>query len=194
MKARPGFPHEDTSWLFGLIAVHAPIAEVRKVAGDQSKVAKRDSHAFELDGSDYTVLSWDKCKPELAQWLSKRLRTMVGYVWDEDTSGWFGYSVFKDGEELEVFQYGANFEDELEEFAEELGDDMPTQEMRSEGWDVFVCQEGEDFQFRSTLTQATEKELLRGLKFVDARFKAIGIPIPPDFPKDQEVISFPMLK
>lgn len=190
MKATPGFPHKDISWLFGLIAVRAPISDVRKVAGEQTKGTRLDSHAFELDGGGYTLLSWDKCEPELAKWLSNRLMTTVAYLWDEDTSGWFGYSVFKEGAELEVFQFGANYEDELQEFAEELGDDMPTQDKRKEGWDAFVSHDGEDIQFRSTLTKATDEELLKGLKFVDARFKAIGIPVPRDFPKDQEVISF----
>jgi hypothetical protein len=183
-KPQPGFPHRDTSWLFGLIAVRAPIAKVRALAATKVEDRTRESHAFQIGGSDYSVLSWDKCEPELAQRLSKKLKTTVAYLWDEDTSGWFAYSIFKDGAEVEAFQYGANYEDEL-------GEAMPTREERQKGWDLFVSEGGEDFQFRSRLVKVTKKDLLQGLAFVDARFKALGISIPRDFPKHQEVISWP---
>ena len=144
-----------------------------------------------MEGSDFSLLSWQKCEPEFSKWLSKKLKTTVAYLWDEDTSGWFGYSIFKDGAEVEAFQLGANYEEELGEFAEEMGEAMPSPEKRAKGWDVFVNEDGEDFQFRSKLVKVTKKDLLMGLKFVDARFKAVGIPIPRDFPKKQEVISWP---
>jgi len=192
MKSKPGFPHKDISWLFGLIAVRAPLAEVKALAAAKPKERTRESHAFQMDDSDYSLLSWDKCEPEFSKWFSKKLKTTVAYLWDEDTSGWFGYSIFKDGAEVEVFQYGANYEDELGEFAEELGESMPTLKKRQKGWDVFVTENGEDFQFRSKLVKVQKKDLLKGLSFVDTRFKTLGIPIPRDFPKDQEVISWPL--
>jgi len=181
---RPGFPHKDTSWLFGLIAVQAPLAKIAALAAMPAKGPVRESHAFQSANSEYTMLSWDKCEPGLSKSLSKKLRTTVAYLWDEDTSGWFGYSVFRNGAELEVFQFGANYE-------EELGDAMPSRENRQKGWDAFVSENGEDFQFRSKLMKATKKDLLQGLSFVDKRFKSLGIPIPRDFPKNQEVISWP---
>lgn len=168
------------------------MADIKALAPTKSKERTRDSHACQMDGSDFSLLSWEKCEPEFPNWLSKKLKTTVAYLWDEDTSGWFGYSVFKDGAEVESFQFGANYEDELGEFAEELGESAPTLEKRQKGWDTFVSENGEDFQFRSTLVKATKADLLKGLGFVDTRFKALGIPIPRDFPKDQEVISWPL--
>jgi len=191
MKSQPGFPHKDVSWLFGLIAVRAPLAGLKALAGTKPKQPTRDTHALQLKGSDYTLLTWEKCEPEFSKWLSKKLKTTVAYLWDEDTSGWFGYSIFKDGAEQEAFQFGANYEDELGEFAEELGDAMPTRAKRAKGWDLFVTEEGEDFQFRSKLVKVTKKDLVKRLTFVDARFKKVGIPIPNDFPKKQEIISWP---
>lgn len=156
------------------------------------KERTRDTQGFQLDGSDFTLLGWEKCEPDFAKHLSKKLKTTAAYLWDEDTSGWFGYSIFKDGVEVEVFQYGANYEEEFGEFAEELGEALPSPAKRKKGWDVFVSKGGEDFQFRSKLTKTTEKEICKRLGFVDARFKALGIPIPRDFPEDQEVFSFPL--
>src|SRR5262245_61634028 len=102
-RAQPGFPHKDTSWLLGLIAVRAPLIKVRQLAAAQSKPNTRQSYAFQI--GDDTLLSWVKCEPDLAKWLSKKLKTTAAYVWDEDTSGWFGYSIFKGGTEMEVFQF-----------------------------------------------------------------------------------------
>jgi hypothetical protein len=192
LKPQPGFPHKDISWLFGLIAVRAPLAKIKALATPAAQGETRESHAFQADSSDYSVLSWDKCEPELSKWLSKRLKTTVAYLWDEDTSGWFGYSVFKNGTEVEVFQFGANYEDELGGLAEELGESVTTLKKRQKGWDVFATQDGEDFQFRSKLVKVPKKDLLKGLTFVDTRFKTLGIPIPRQFPKDQEVISWPL--
>ena len=191
MKSQPGFPHKDISWLFGLIAVRAPLTDIKALATTKPNERTRDSHAFQLDGSDFSLLSWEKCEPEFSKWLSKKLKTTVAYLWDEDTSGWFGYSIFKNGAEVEAFQFGANYEDELGEFAEELGESMSPKK-RQEGWDVFVVEDGEDFQFRSKLVKVTKKDLLKGLTFVDSRFKTLGIPIPRNFPKDQAVISWPL--
>lgn len=191
MKDRPGFPHKDISWLIGLIAVRAPIEKVKALTSAKPKERTRDARGFQPSGSDYTLFGWEKCEPDFAKRLSKKLKTTVVYLWDEDTSGWFGYSVFKDGAEIEAYQFGANYEDELGEFAEELGDVLPSPANRKKGWDVFVSKKGEDFQFRSKLTKASEKEVCKRLGFVDARFKALGIPIPRNFPKDQEVFPFP---
>lgn len=191
MKPEPGFPHKDISWLIGLIAVRAPLASVKALTSTKPKERTRDTQGFQLDGSDYTLLGWEKCEPDFAKQISKRLMTTVAYLWDEDTSGWFGYAVFKDGVELEAFQYGANYEDELEDFAEELGEALPSPDERKAGWDVFVSKDGEDFQFRSTLAKAAENEVCKRLGFVDMRFKALGIPIPRDFPEKQEGFSFP---
>jgi|SRR6266850_3598920 len=191
MKTRPGFPHKDISWLFGLIAIEAPLASIKALASRKPNTRTRDTQGFELDGSGYTLLAWEKCEPDFAQQLSKKLRTTAAYLWDEDTSGWFGYSIFKDGAEIEAFQYGMNYADELDEFAEELGDALPTPAKRKKGWDVSVAKEGDDFQFRSKLIKPAGKELCKGLKFVDERFKALGIPIPKTFPEEQEPLSFP---
>ncbi len=190
-KAQGGFPHKDTSWLFGLIAVRAPLAKVKALAPARGAGEMRESHAFQTAALDYTMLSWDKCEPDLSKWLSERLRTTVAYLWDEDTSGWFGYVIFKDGTEMEAFQFGANYEDELGELAEELGESKPSLNKRQKGWDTLVSEGGEDFQFRSRLVKATKKDLLEGLAFVDRRFKSLAIPIPREFPKTQEVISWP---
>jgi hypothetical protein len=190
MKLPPGFPHKDTSWLFGLIAVRAPLAKVKALA-DKARRGMRESHAFQTANSDYTVLSWDKCEPDLSEWLSKKLKTTVAYIWDEDTSGWFGYSIFKNRAEVEAFQFGANYEDELGEFAEEVGESTPRRKNSQKGWDTFVREGAGDFQFRSKLVEAMKEELLEGLAFVDTRFKSLGIPIPREFPKKQEVISWP---
>lgn len=190
-KAEPGFPHKDTSWLFGLIAVRAPLAKVKALAPANTKGEVRESHAFQIANSDYTVLSWGPCEPDLSKRLSKKLKTTVAYVWDEDTSGWFGYSIFQEGSEVEAFQFGANYEDELDDFAKELGGAVPTPKKRQKGWDAFVSERGEDFQFRSKLVKATKKDLLQGFGFVDARFKSLGIGIPRHFPRDQQVISWP---
>lgn len=192
MKAKPGFPHRDVSWLFGLIAVRASLADVKALTTANPKQKAGECHAFEIKDSDFCFLSWNKCEPNFAQWLSKKLKTTVAYLWDEDTSGWFGYSIFSKGVEAEAFQFGANYEDELGEFAEELGDSMPTPEKRKEGWDVFATKGGEDFQFRSTVGTANENDLIKGLSFVDNRFKALGISIPKSFPKKQEVILVPV--
>ncbi len=183
-KVEPGFPHRDTSWLFGLIAVRGSLAQVKRICDSADKGERRESHAFEINTSEYSMLSWDKCEPDLAKWFSRKLKTTVAYVWDEDTSGWFGYSIFRDGAEVEAFQFGANYEDELGEFASDV-------KKRRKGWDVFVGLNGEDFQFRSKLARVTQKDLLKGLAFVDDRFKRVGVPIPRDFPKHQEVISCP---
>ena len=92
---------------------------------------------------------------------------------------------------MEVFQFGANYEDELGEFADELGDSIPTLKMRQKDWDVFVSNDGTDFQFRSKLVKAAKRDLIQGLTFVDQRFKKLGISVPRNFPKKQEVISWP---
>lgn len=181
---KPGFPHRDTSWLFGLIAVRASLAQVKGICDSANKGERRESHAFELNSSEYSILSWGKCEPDFSEWLSRKLKTTVAYVWDEDTSGWFGYSIFIDGAEMEAFQFGANYEDEL-------GESGPELKKRRKGWDAFASQNGEDFQFRSKLARVTQEDLFKGLAFVDERFKRVGIPIPQDFPKQQEVISCP---
>jgi hypothetical protein len=191
MKAKFGFPHKDTSWLLGLIAIRAPLARVKALTGTKPKGRTRDTKGFELAGSGYTLLGWEKCEPILPKLISKKLKTSVAYLWDEDTSGWFGYSIFKDGVEVEVFQFGANYVDELGEFAEELGEALPSDDQRKKGWDIFVSRDGEDFQFRSKLTKVTEKDVRKRLRFVDMRFRALRIPIPRDFPEEQEVFSFP---
>jgi len=190
MKTPPGFPHKDLSWLGGLIAIRAPLADVKTLISNTPKQRIRETRGFQLTGSDFTLLWWEKCEPDFAKHLSQAMQTMVAYLWDEDTSGWFGYSIFQDGMEKEVFEFGMNYDDEFEELAEELGEDMPTPEKRGAGWDVFVSEEGQDYQFRSTLTTETEAEISHGLEFVDTRFQALGVPIPPDFPKDQELFAF----
>ncbi len=136
------------------------------------------------------MFSWDKCQPELAKWLSTKLDTTVAYFWDEDTSGWFGYSVFKRGEELECFQYGANYEDELEEFSDKPAENLPAVEAKRDEWDTFCSDEGIDYQFSSKLTKAADDDLKGGLEFVDKRFNAIGICVPETFPEKQEAIRF----
>jgi hypothetical protein len=191
MKSRPGFPHKDISWLVGLIAIRAPLSTIRRLSSSTPKARTRDTTGFQLADSKFTLLGWQKCEPDFAKQISKKLKTMVVYLWDEDTSGWFGYSVFENGAEVEAFQYGANYEDELGEFAEELGEALPTPAKRKKGWDLFVSKDGEDFQFRSKLVKVTEKELRKRLQFVDARFNKLGVPIPRDFPKEQEAFSFP---
>ena len=117
--------------------------KIKALAKTKSKQRNSESHAFQLEDSDYSMLSWQKCEPDLSKWLSKKLKTTVAYLWDEDTSGWFGYSIFEDGTEVEVFQFGANYEDELGEFAEEMGESMPTIEDRQKGWDTFVSEKGQ---------------------------------------------------
>ena len=189
MKSKPGFPHKDVSWLFGLIAVRSPLTDIKALSAAKPKQKTRECSAFQTKDSDFSLLSWEKCEPKFSQWLSKKLKTTVAYLWDEDTSGWFGYSIFSNGVEREAFQFGDNYEGELGEFAEELGDSMPTPEKKKEGWDVFATKDGVDFQFRSKVTTVKETDLLKGLAFVDSRFKALGISIPKDFPKKQEVIS-----
>jgi len=191
MKTRPGFPHKDISWLCGLIAIRAPLANIKTLTSRKPSARRRETQGFELEGTGFTLLAWEKCEPDFAQQLSKKFKTTAAYLWDEDTSGWFGYSIFKDGTELEAFQCGANCDEELAEFAEELGDAMPAHAKRKKGWDVAVSHDGEDFQFRSKLAKAAGKELSKGLGFVDARFKALGIPIPKNFPEEQEPLSFP---
>lgn len=162
MKSQSGFPHKDISWLFGLIAVRAPLADIKALATTKPKERTRDSHAFQLEGSDFSLLSWEKCEPEFSKWLSKKLKTTVAYLWDEDTSGWFGYSVFKNGAEVEAFQFGANYEDELGEFAEELGESTPTAKKRQKGWDVFVVEDGEDFPVSEQAGEGHEEGSAQG--------------------------------
>ena len=191
MKTPPGFPHKDISWLFGLIAIQAPLAGIKALAKPKPGPRTRDTEGFQLKHSNFTLLAWEKCEPAFAQQLSKKLKTTAAYLWDEDTSGWFGYSIFKNGAEIEAFQYGMNYTDEVEEFAEELGDALPTPAKRKKGWDVAVTKNGDDYQFRSKLIKPVGKELCRGLKFVDERFKALGIPIPKTFPDKQEPLHFP---
>jgi hypothetical protein len=187
MKPKPGFPHKDISWLGGLVAVRAKLADIKALATTKSKKT-RESDAFQVEGSDFSLLSWGREEPELSKWLSKKLKTTVVYLWFADTADWIGYSVFEDGAEVEAFHFGPNYEEELAEFAEEMGDSGPTLEKRQEGWDVFVTADGEDFQFRSKLAKVTKKDLLTRLAFVDTRFKALGVPIPRDFPETQPII------
>src|SRR5689334_19044197 len=106
MKTRPGFPHKDISWLCGLIAIAAPMTRIRSLTSAKPNARTRDTEGFQLDGSDFTLLAWEKCEPDFAQQLSKKLKTTAAYLWDEDTSGWTGYSIFKDGVEVEAFQHG----------------------------------------------------------------------------------------
>lgn len=191
MKTPPGFPHKDLSWLGGLIAIRAPLKDVKSLISVTPKQRIRDTQGFQSAGSDFTLLWWEKFEPDFAKHLSQVMQTMVAYLWDEDTSGWFGYSIFQDGMEKEVYEFGMNYDDEFEELAEELGEDMPSPEKRGEGWDVFVSEEGQDYQFRSTLTTSeTEAEISQGLEFVNTRFQVLGIPIPRHFPKEQELFTF----
>ena len=187
MKIPPGFPHKDISWLYGLIAIQAPLASLQALTSPKPSARSRGTQGFQLDGSDYTMLAWEKCEPEFAQQLSKELETTAAYLWDEDTSGWFGYSIFKNGTELEVFEFGVN----SDEF--ELGESSPVRAKRKKGWDVAVSKDGEDFQFRSKLVKPAGKDLCNGLGFVDTRFKALGISIPKEknFPNQQEPLFFP---
>jgi hypothetical protein len=198
MKSQPGFPHKDISWLAGLIAVRAPLAHIKALATTKSRKKTQESGAFQLKSSDFSLLFWKKCEPELSKWLSNKLKTTVVYLWFEDTSDWVGYSIFEDGAEVEVFQFGPNYQEELAEFAEEMGNFAPKLKERQKGWDVFVTEDGEDFQFRSKLVKIAKPDLLSsrakshtGLTFVDTRFKALGVPIPRDFPEAQQVISWP---
>ena len=164
---------------------------IKALASRKATTRTRETQGFELDGSAYTMLAWEKCEPDFAQQLSKKLKTTAAYVWDEDTSGWFGYSIFKNGAEIEAFQYGMNYAEELEELAAEPGDALPTPAKRKKGWDVAVTQAGDDYQFRSKLIKPAGKDLCKGLKFVDERFKALGVPIPKTFPDEQEPLYFP---
>lgn len=167
------------------------MVHVRTLTSSKSDVRTRLTQGFALDGFDFTLVAWEKCEPDFAQQLSKQLNTTATYLWSEDTSGWTGYSIFKVGEELEAFQYGPSYEDELEEFPEELAEAPPTPTQPKKRWDVSATKSGEAFQFRSKLMKPAGKELYRGLGFIDARFKALSIPIPRNFPEEQEALSFP---
>ena len=191
MSTPPGFPHTDISWLYGLIAVRASLAEIERVSGVSDDVPKLDAHVRELSGDGFTLLTWTEGEPDLAQWLSRKLGTIAAYLWSEDTSGWFGHSVFESGDEIEAFRCGENYEEELGEFADELAEHFPSREEREDGWDVFFCHGGSDFQFRSTKVNVSEEQLLQGLRFIDERFRALGIPIPRKLGFGEETLTFP---
>src|SRR3954462_6670605 len=114
---RAGFPHRDTSWLFGLVIVEAPLDALKAVANTVE--VEGESHTMEGGGGKATLLTWQSCEPDLARQLSKGLGKRTAYVWSEDVSGWFGYGVFEKGKEVEAFEVGPTYEDELGEIGGE---------------------------------------------------------------------------
>src|SRR5258705_11332747 len=103
MKTPPGFPHKDISWLHGLIAIQASMRSIKALASRKATTRTRETQGFELDGAGYTLLAWEKCEPDFAQQLSKKLKTTAAYLCDEYTSGWFGHSILNESAAIYAF-------------------------------------------------------------------------------------------
>ena len=179
-----GFPHQDLSWLEGLIAVKSPLADLMHLFDDsQSTDEFLDCIAFQPQGSDYTLIFYVEFGSEIAQALSARLATRVVYLWDEDVSGWIEYSVYENGKEAECFLFGFNYEEEMST-ADESHEPRPIEE-KAQGWDTFATDGDSDFFFRSSLARCDAEAIKNGLTFIDQRFKELDVSVPPRLDADQ---------
>lgn len=107
--------------------------------------------------------------------LSTKIGADVVCFEHEDASGWSVFRLYRNGEVVEEFQWGVDYDAEFAEHMEAAGMDL---EALDAEWDISV--KGGDelapdkFQFRSSIRTAAEEEVVDPLAFLDRTYRELG--------------------
>jgi hypothetical protein len=153
---------------------------------------------FRHAGQKYGVAVYPGLNLDVAQNMSKGMRTRTISLLHDDTSGWTEYRVFENGENVETYTWGEDYSEEMAEFADETGDEGITAMNSDKGrpWDHRQTENGEAYQFRSSLRKVDAAEVTKSEPFLDAALRAVDAWLPDwsNFPWCDEETSDPQSK
>ena len=136
-------------------------------------LANADSGAWTLANCD------DAGCCSVAKAISKSMKTQVVFFTYDAVSGFVGYDIYERGDLVEFFEVceafpECSYEDIFGRSPSRIAASKQPRRIH------FVSRDGgEDFvTFESTLVDADEKRLSKTYKFLDARFKELGIALP----------------
>lgn len=95
----------------------------------------------------------------LTQALSEEFSTKAIYFYFGDASGWMGYKLFENGEEVEEYSFGMSYEEEMEE--------MGVTQPYKEGTVITNDEQDNQYLFWSKNRNKTAEEITSGEKFID---------------------------
>ncbi|MEL7246088.1 MAG: hypothetical protein AAGM40_27705 [Cyanobacteria bacterium J06573_2] len=181
IENKRGFDLDDYPGSFGYILIKAGIDEVSSTVAKlksttvvkylYTNFSERSDYGYlvwQYFGHDWTMFEYGVCQPKLPQKISKILKTDSIYYEYEDTSGWEGYSFFRNGVEIEGYSFGLDYFEEMAESAEYAEEEFDLQSQ----YDSYIKDENRDylFSFRSSIRNASDDEIKNENKFLNRFF------------------------
>lgn len=177
----------------GILLVKAPIEEVSPLASeifggklDVNVIGKQFPFnlqlwrriVFQYRGHSWTIILFLRpVENNTAKLISKILKTRCIYIAYEDKSGWLNYSLFDQGDCIEVYQWGTVSQKEVwESKSNNLLQLIPANEARKtwlgincnpQQWDIYVVEDSSCYRFCSDEYAVTKEELLDSNKLLD---------------------------
>lgn len=142
------------------LAAALGVAVERGVSPERAQAGPLFQHA----GQAWTVCYWPVCAEAQVAKVAAELGCEALYWQFEDTSGWFGLELFEGPTSRLAYSYGPDYPDELAEYAEMMGGEVPDP-ARSGTWDVVASAEGTQYWLRGGVL--TEAEATSGEALVD---------------------------
>ena len=190
ITSRRGFELTSFPGSMGIVLARAPVAEVsstlQKIIGGTltTDVYGRPIDdfvigfgafripVFQFVGHPWTLFLHTVCQPAPIRQLSRDLDTECICFEFEDTSGWTACALIDKGEVVENYRFGLDYSDEMEDLAEEMGEEVPESNDDGIPWDVNVSSDdGNQYLFRSIRRQATETQVQDSREFLDDFFR-----------------------
>jgi len=184
-----GCPAGVFEWIDGgAMAIKAGLEEVKEALASAAVKPKKHSatsetiHVLEHVNSGEWIIANCGIFPlgSPASVISKMLKTQVVHLVYDSNSGFVGYDIYSQGRLVESFEIceafpGCSYEDI---FGKAPGKIKPSEKNLCK-IHIVSRSDGEDFvTFESTLIKSDEKQVAKMQKFIDQRFKDLGIGLP----------------
>lgn len=171
-----------------LVSLRGPVLAIKSNLSDlsknlRSKKCKTIRASIELvtgvDSGEWLLAEYTQniLAPNAAIDVSRLLNTQIMFLYHDDSSGTLGYNLYDKGVLIEALQMiDSEFIEFLTEADLQLTVNKPLASLRVESEGFMIC-------FKSKISRAKKNALTQGAaKFIDSRFKEIGIYIPDVWP------------
>jgi hypothetical protein len=191
--SRRGCEWDDFGESISLIVVKAPAKDVAAAlsAKYNGKIEAVDPYAtgdahpdisnvvFQHAGHAFSVFATTDQSENFASDLSKALKTRLLCLMHEDTSGWTEYRAFDAGRNVETYTFGADYADEMETMAEEMGEDFQMNaDDHGNTWDHRIKEDETDYLFRSELRKVKADTITDSTAMLNDAFVAADAWLP----------------
>jgi hypothetical protein len=187
IENRRGFELNDYPTSFTVVLVKARVSEVSKALAEFMKTSViQDVYInFEQVNDASLTLVWQylghawsvfyldgACREDVPRTLSQNMKTDCIYFQYEDTSGWEGYELFRNGISLEAYSFGLDYREEMAEFLEDIEVEIPESSDNRMSWDINTTDDDDyhQFLFQSSLRSVSGDEIKNSQVFVNNFF------------------------